>query len=183
MPIRTYSPIFNRNYAECDQFRQNAMARIAAEHPALVVIGVARHYGPEYHFQVFANPWIDGMRTLVTQIRAMGPRVMVMSATPRPKGDVPNCLSANLDNVGACTQSESAAVDSNGLAAEQATVQAAGGRFVNVTPLLCTPTVCPPIIGNVLVYRDDNHLTTEVVDWLTPVITAEVDATLPSNTH
>jgi hypothetical protein len=183
MPIRTYSPIFNRNYTECDQFRQNAMARIAAEHPALVVIGVARHYGPEYHFQVFANPWIDSMRTLVTQIRAIGPRVMVISATPRPNGDVPNCLSANLDNVGACTQSQSAAVDSNGLAAEQATVQAAGGRFVNVTPLLCTPTVCPPIIGNVLVYRDDNHLTTEVVDWLTPVITAEVDATLPSNTH
>jgi hypothetical protein len=183
MPLTIYSPVLGRNFTECDQFRQNAMARIAAEHPALVVVGVARHYGPEYHFQVFANSWIASMHTLVSQIRGMGPRVMVMSATPRPTGDLPNCLSANLNNVAACTQSAGTAVDTNGLAAEQATVQAAGGRFVNITPLLCTATVCPPIIGNVLVYRDDNHLTTQVVNWLTPVISAEIDATLPPNTH
>jgi peptidoglycan/LPS O-acetylase OafA/YrhL len=181
MPIPIYSPVLGRNYTECDEFRQNAMARIAAEHPALVFIDVARSYGPEYHFQVFANSWVDSMRTLVSQIRAMGPRVMVMSATPRPDGDLPNCLSANLNNVAACTPPTGTAVDANGLAAEQAAVQAAGGRFVNVTPLLCTPHVCPPIIGNVLVYRDDNHLTTEVADWLAPVMTAEVDATLPVN--
>jgi hypothetical protein len=183
MPLTLYSPILGHTFTECAQFRQNAMARIAQEHPAVVVVGVARHYGPEYHFQVFASPWIDSMHTLVSQLRAIGPRVMVMSGTPRPNGDVPNCLSAHLNDVAACTNSTGAAVDTNGLSAEQQAVQSAGGRFVNVTPLLCTTAKCPPIIGNVLVYRDDNHITTEAATWLAPVMAAELDATLPAAAH
>jgi hypothetical protein len=37
---------------------------------------------------------------------------------------------------------------------------AKGATFVDVTPLLCQENRCPAIAGNVLVYRDGNHLTT-----------------------
>ena len=74
MPLPVYSPVLGRNFNECDQFRQNAMARIAQEHPG----GRGRRRCPplraEYHFQVFADPWINSLRTLVTQLRAIGPR-------------------------------------------------------------------------------------------------------------
>jgi hypothetical protein len=132
MPLPIYSPVLGRNFSECDQFRQNAMARIAREHPAVVLVDVTRQYGPEYHFQMFAPPWIDSLRTLVAQLRAMGPRVMVMSATPRPAGDLPNCLSAHLNDVAACTNSTSTAVDANGLAAEQHAVQSAAPLLTGV---------------------------------------------------
>jgi hypothetical protein len=103
---------------------------------------------------------------------------MVLSATAHPKTDVPNCLSANLSDVAQCESSTSEAVDANGLAAEQEVVQRAGAHFVNLTPLMCTSTVCPVIVGNLLVYRDDNHLSTSYPTWLAPLLAAEVTETI-----
>ena len=90
----------------------------------------------------------------------------------------PDCLSAHLNDVAKCTQPAKTAVDAFGLGGELGAVQQAGGRFVNITPLMCTATVCPPIIGNILVYRDDNHVTTTFAKWLAPLFDAEVQATL-----
>jgi hypothetical protein len=39
-------------------------------------------------------------------------------------------------------------------------VRAAGASVVDPTPWFCTPAVCPVVVGNTLVYRDDSHMTT-----------------------
>ena len=38
---------------------------------------------------------------------------------------------------------------------------------VNVNDWICTDTDCPPVIGNVLVYRDEHHLTATYARTLT----------------
>jgi hypothetical protein len=48
-----------------------------------------------------------------------------------------------------------------------------------VTDLFCTATRCPLIVGNDLVYRDDNHVTVEYATLLRPVIEAEIALALP----
>jgi len=177
--IPVFSPVLDRQYTECDQFREAAFARIAAEKPALVVVGVARHYDDEYHFQVYSPAWIDGLTQTVRRIRATGAAVMVMSPTPKSDlQDVPDCLSANLDHATACTTPTPTAVNPAGFAAEQEAVIGAGGAYVDVTPWVCTPATCAVIMGNLLVYRDDNHLTTTFVSWLTPLVAAEIDTVL-----
>ena len=177
--ISVFSPVLNRQYTECDQFRDAAFARIAEEKPAVVVVGVARHYSDDYHFQVFGQPWLDGLSQTVRRIRATGAAVLMMSPTPKSDlTDVPDCLSEHLTDVASCTTTTEASVDAAGFAAEQSTVRAAGGTYINVTPWVCTTATCAVVVGNLLVYRDDNHLTTKFVTWLAPIVTAEVDVNM-----
>ena len=55
---------------------------------------------------------------------------------------------------------------------------AGGGQYADVTALFCTAQRCPVIVGNELVYRDDNHLTIEYARTLTPVMAALTDRVL-----
>ncbi|MGB9308746.1 MAG: SGNH hydrolase domain-containing protein, partial [Mycobacterium sp.] len=45
----------------------------------------------------------------------------------------------------------------------------------------CAPDRCPVIVGNTLVFRDDNHVTTEYSQLLAPVIGALADRALADN--
>ena len=42
--------------------------------------------------------------------------------------------------------------------------------------LVCGPTRCPVIVGNLLVYRDNSHLSTPYVQWVAPELTARLGA-------
>jgi peptidoglycan/LPS O-acetylase OafA/YrhL len=169
-----WSPVLGRPYVECDQWRTNMLARIRAEHPALVVLGAARHYGDVYHFQVYGPAWMSGLAKMVRQVHATGAQVVVLGPTPKPKVDAPDCLSRHLHNAVACTTPSQVAVNAAGLRAERQAVLRAGGNYLDVTPWLCTST-CAVMVGNLLVYRDDNHLTTTYTTWLAPLLGFQLD--------
>jgi peptidoglycan/LPS O-acetylase OafA/YrhL len=175
LPI--FSPYLGRRYTECEQWRQEILARVRAEKPALVVLGVARHYTDVYHFTVYSQAWLAGITQMVREIRAAGSPVLLLGPIPKPPADVPTCLSAHLSTVPACDLRRTATtVDVTGMTAELAATRAGGGRYLNVIPLFCTASRCPVIVGDNLVYRDDNHLTTAYASWLAPVIAAELDS-------
>jgi peptidoglycan/LPS O-acetylase OafA/YrhL len=178
--LSLWSPVLGRPYRECDQWRAGVLRRIRAERPAVVVLGSARHYGPEYRFRIGGPEWTAGLRAMVSRIRATGAKVGVVGPVPRPKGDVPDCLSRHLRDAVACTQPLARAVDQAGLRSERATVLAAGGIYLNVAPWICTRTTCAVILSNLLLYRDDNHLSTAYSAWLAPVVGAALDQALPS---
>jgi hypothetical protein len=56
--------------------------------------------------------------------------------------------------------------------AEKAAVHKAGGRYADLSDLFCTSALCPVVVGNTLVFRDDNHITPEYATILAPVIDA-----------
>jgi hypothetical protein len=170
-----WSPVLGRPYRECDQWRSNMLQRIRSERPAVVVLGAARHYGDVYHFQVYGPTWISGLAKMVRQVRATGARVIVLGPTPKPKADVPDCLSRHLHNAVACTTPPQVALDTGGMRAERQAVQRAGGGYLDVTPWLCTPSTCMVMVGNLLAYRDDNHLTTTYTTWLSPLLGYHLD--------
>jgi hypothetical protein len=70
------------------------------------------------------------------------------------------------------------AVNRSGVAAEAAATEASGGRYADLTELFCAADRCPAIVGNTLVYRDDNHVTMQYTRLLAPVLGALVDQTL-----
>jgi SGNH domain (fused to AT3 domains) len=173
-----WSPVLGRPYRECDQWRANMLQRIRAERPALVVLGAARHYGEVYHFQVYGSAWVSGLARMVRQVRATGAQVVVLGPTPKPKVDVPDCLSRHLHNAVACTTSRRVAVDADGMRLERRAVLRAGGSYLNVTPWLCTSSTCAVMVGNLLAYRDDNHLSTAYSSWLSPLLGDQLDQTM-----
>ena len=146
------------------------MQQLAAMHPALVILGVARHYTDIYNFTPYSDVWLSGLGQEVSAIRATGAQVMVMGPIPKPPFDGPGCLSAHLTDASACTVPLSTGIDSAGMAAERAVVERNGGTYVNTEPWLCTASSCAVIVDNLDVYRDDNHLTQTFADFLAPVV-------------
>ncbi|HSS09128.1 MAG TPA: acyltransferase family protein [Acidimicrobiales bacterium] len=175
LQLELRSPDLGRQFTECDQWRANVLARIRAERPALVVLGVARHYNSLYHFTVYSPQWLQGLATMISSIRQLGSQVALMGPIPKPPIDVPNCLSAHTTSAVACTVPLAVAINADGRAAEQATTVAAGGSYVNPQPWFCTSTTCAAMVDNLLVWRDDNHITATYATWLTAVVGAQVD--------
>jgi hypothetical protein len=46
--------------------------------------------------------------------------------------------------------------------------------LVNMNSLICGPRSCSPIVGNVLVYRDEHHLTETYVRTTAPYLDAKL---------
>jgi peptidoglycan/LPS O-acetylase OafA/YrhL len=172
------SPYLGREYTECEQWRGQIMDRVQAEHPRLVVLSMSRRYHADFGFSAYDPAWIDTLTRTVAQLRRTGATVLVLGPAADPQSSVPTCLSAHLDDATACAPARSVAVNGVGIDAEQAATTAAGGRYADLSDLFCAPDRCPTIVGNTLVFRDDNHMTTEYAQLLAPVIGALADRAL-----
>ena len=174
LDISVFSPVLGRHFTECDEWRQNVLARISTIHPALVILAVARHYTSIYGFTPYDQLWLNGMTQMIRTIRAMGSKVMVIGPVPKPPFIVPDCLSAHLNSATACTVATAQAFNLAGLAAEEATVRAAGAAYVDTRPWFCTTQTCAAIVDNLEVWRDDNHITATYSTYLGPAMSAEL---------
>jgi hypothetical protein len=173
--LRITSPYLSREYTECEQWRGEVMARIQAERPRLVVLDMSRRYGADFGFTSYDPAWLDTLGRTVAALRATGATVLVLGPAADPRAPVPACLSAHLDDAGACAPTRSTGFDSGGITAEQAATVAGGGHYADLTDLFCAADRCPVIVGNTLVFRDDNHVTTEYAQLLAPVMGALAD--------
>jgi peptidoglycan/LPS O-acetylase OafA/YrhL len=172
------SPYLRREYTECEQWRGEILARLQAEHPRLIVLSMSRRYGADFGFTSYDPAWVASLTRLVGQLRNTGAAVLIFGPIPDPHSTVPTCLSDHLDDATACSPQRSVAVNDRGIAAEATATAAGGGQYADITELFCTTDRCPVIVGNNLVYRDDNHVTTEYAQALSPVVAALADRAL-----
>ncbi len=156
--LRITSPYLGRRYTECEQWRGQVMSRLQAEHPRLVVLDMSRRYGADFGFTSYDPAWLDTLGRTVAQPRGTGATVLVLGPAADPRTSVPTCLSAHLD-------------DATGCAPPRA----------DLTDLFCAPDRCPVVVGNTLVFRDDNHVTAEYARLLAPVMGALVDGAMAGN--
>ncbi len=182
MDLPTAIPLFGREYTECEQWRDQITGRLRAEHPRLVVLSMMRRYGAQYGwasgFTSYDPAWIASLTRQVQQLRSIGAQVLVLGPMPDPQSVVPLCLSLHLDDASACSPHTSKAVNQPGIAAEAAATKAGGGQYSDLTELFCTADRCPVIVGNTLVYRDQDHVTFEYSQLLAPVVGALMDRAL-----
>jgi peptidoglycan/LPS O-acetylase OafA/YrhL len=171
------NPVLDREYTECEQWRDQIIARLQTEHPRLVVLTIRRFYSTQ-RFTAYDPAWIESLTRLVQQLRGTGAQVLVLGPIPDPHLPVPDCLSGHLDDVTACSPPRSTAVNDPGIAAETAATKAGGGRYADLTALFCTADRCPVIVGNTLVYIDASHMTVEYSRLLAPVMGALADRAL-----
>lgn len=166
----------------CRQWRAQILTRLRAERPQLVVVSMKRAYSERNDRQIgftpFSPAWLNALSGLVRQLRDTGAQVLVLGPVPNPQSVVPICLSANLEDATACTPTRSTAVNESGIAAEAAATNSAGGQYVDLTQLFCTPSRCPVVVGNTLVYLDWSHITLEYSRLLAPVMGALADRAL-----
>jgi hypothetical protein len=181
MKLPILSPYLGREFTECQQWRADVLTRIAKEPPSLIVLDMVRRYGADFGFVSYDPTWLDGLTRLVSQLRGTGARVLVLGPVPDPHTTVPTCLSAHMDDASVCAPGRSIALNDNGIAAETAAVQAGGGQYARLDRYFCTDQRCPVVVGNTLVFRDDNHITAEYAQLLSPVIARLTESALAPN--
>ena len=79
-----------------------------------------------------------------------------------------------------CSSERSIAVNANGIAGEAAAAATGGGQYADLSSLFYTAARCPAIVGNTLVYRDDNHVTIEYAQVLDQVLAELLNGALAS---
>jgi peptidoglycan/LPS O-acetylase OafA/YrhL len=172
------SPYLGREYTECEQWRAQILSRLEKERPQLVVLSMSRRYGADFGFTSYDPAWLDSLTQLVARLRGTGAKVLVLGPIPDPHSVVPACVSDHVDDPASCGQPRDVAVNESGIKAEAAATATGGGRYDDITNLFCTASRCPMIVGSNLVYRDDNHVTIEYAQALTPVFAALADRAL-----
>ena len=113
-----------------------------------------------------------GLESTLRRLRATGARVVVIKDLPRSPHDVPDCVSRQPDRLERCAfrreQPPEHAFD------EQSTASVEGAGMVDPAPVVCLNDLCPAVMGNALVYRDDNHFTASFAGTLMPWLDTEL---------
>ncbi len=117
--------------------------------------------------------FVQGWKTLTDA----GVPVVAVRDTPRHPSDPATCVQLNGPKAPACTTPRAELYSANPPYASTPGVPP-GVSFVDLTSYFCTATACPPVIGNVWVYKDFNHPTAAFMRTLSPVLAEQLDAAL-----
>jgi peptidoglycan/LPS O-acetylase OafA/YrhL len=167
----TYNSTVGATYPQCKPWRANVKKRLAEESVAVVFISYSNRLQQVGVQQPFPDQvWLDGFAALIPELRAGGTEPVLITDTPYPGRDVPICLSENVSSVGNCAFSRERGIRQSRLDTNVAAAVDNGAQVLDVTNWMCTDKACPVIVGNLLVYRDSNHITTKYAEWLTPLI-------------
>jgi hypothetical protein len=167
-------------YPNCVAWRRNTEKTIGAMHPALVVVVSSRYAGARPLPGVptgFGSTWLNGVAATFSFLHRSADHVIFISDVPRFQQPVPNCVSGHISDVQHCTISRSTAVyEPQAKAGELALATRFQIDAIDPMPWFCTATRCPVIVGNILLYRDEQHITPAWARFLTPVL---ADAIVP----
>lgn len=136
-------------YESCYEWGQQLIRHIAETKPDLVIVaqkrGAVLASGETPLEDVIAETW--------RRILDLGVRVVAIADTPQLPMDPAKCVQRDR----AC------AVDRGSVMGEDpmrgASVMEPRVPLIDMTDALCTETICPMVIGNVVVWRDRHHLT------------------------
>jgi hypothetical protein len=112
--------------------------------------------------------WREGVRDGVSSFEKITPDVRVFADVPAVKNDPGECLSDARNLLEDCVvKADGTEVDSNEVTQEAlADTKAA---YVDIVDLVCSER-CPLVVGDVVTYYDDSHITATWVDRVTPAL-------------
>ena len=148
-----------KTYRECDQWRENAIARIIASDTKVVMLGSNKYDSVSGKgLSPRGTGWWGGLRRVITRLQDAGKQVVLFSDIPSMWYDKPQCLAENSDDVRKCGRTRQQAVRSPRMQTEKTIAAELGISYVDVTRWVCGTSFCPAIIGSTMVYMDTNHV-------------------------
>ena len=153
----------------CPAWRDKAMAWMTEHKPDLVI---ATNSYTQYTADEAS--WDAGADETVSALTAITHDVVVLGDNPVSKDDPPSCLSASLGDATACATPREAAVRSDRISGEVSAARKSGAVFVDTSNWFCTTTACPAVVGNLLILRDQTHLTAPAAEFYQPMLAAAI---------
>jgi peptidoglycan/LPS O-acetylase OafA/YrhL len=170
-PFFVDTPVPPGDTEECRQWNENVLNELLRLKPDVVFTISTRGAGGR---EIVPQGYVRSWEALV----AAGIRVVALRDNPNYLFDVATCIEIHGPGAPHCTQRraqlEVAERDPTSFLAEPPP----GVGFIDLTDAFCDAHNCYPIIGNVLVYRQHNHLTATYVRSLVDRLRQEMHAVL-----
>ncbi len=173
--VPVYNKVLGKVYTQCGEWRRNVMKQMVTDGVKVMFVAhFDRLLDAQSRIPIWQKNWREGMAATVKQISDAGIRPIVMQDTPYPGQMIPACLSRNYTKVFVCTPSISEAYrdDMNEILVD---FEKQGISVLWVRDWFCTKNGCPTVVGNILVYRDDNHMTVTFAQYIAPLLDAAVN--------
>jgi peptidoglycan/LPS O-acetylase OafA/YrhL len=188
--IPAWNPNTNQVMKNCALWRQDALSRMAAVHPALVLVTGTRGFetiddaGHVLAVSARENAWSLGMKRTIDQIKVFTKNIILLADTPLSAVDPPVCLSSHPTSVLACSTAVKNAINPQWLALEKSVSSSEKIGVIDPEWWICPSSPCPVLYNNFLIYQDGGHLTatfaTTLAVPLDKAITAAAPEVLPS---
>ncbi|MGB3634915.1 MAG: acyltransferase family protein [Rubrobacteraceae bacterium] len=170
--IQRYNATLSRVYHECGTWRKNHLERIERERPGLIIATMQNPYtpvkngrqlGPADSAELLEKEFV----TMLEKFQEPGARVAVIKDNPHPAKDIPECVSESLQNLEECATPREVAFNYPPVNV-RAAKEVEDATLVDPTPVLCLENTCPAVMGDVMVYRNGDHITSTYVRSLAP---------------
>jgi peptidoglycan/LPS O-acetylase OafA/YrhL len=175
--VQIRSMVADREYSQCDTWRESALKRIeeSGDNGSVTVVmsgdtayTAYTEDGEELTGNANADALQAGYEKTLKRIQAAGPDTVVIRDTPASSQDVPSCVSEDLQHLQSCAFKQPREWDRD--FDQRAAYATAGTHLIDLTAEICPSELCRAVIGNALVYRDKSHLTATFARTLTPWI-------------
>ncbi|MBZ9871457.1 acyltransferase [Mesorhizobium sp. BR1-1-9] len=174
--LSTWSSKLKRDYAECDQWREQSIKEILALRPALVVISEIALTSSRKMAAGKDEPdnqdaeWKAGLRSTLETFSKAGLKVAFIRDVPFNDEQVDTCVARALwrgDTPSLCDQTRAYAANDAMAAVERDVVRSIpNARYVDMTDQFCNQTTCHVFIGGKIAFRDRHHLATAFAETL-----------------
>jgi peptidoglycan/LPS O-acetylase OafA/YrhL len=114
----------------------------------------------------------NGMAQDWEQLQSHGISVVAIKESPDVGLNIPNCIAKNPSSLKNCTIPTARAIPAKKDLPTTYATRATGDSvpLIDMNALICGPVSCPPIVGNVLVYQDNHHLTSTYALTIAPYL-------------
>ncbi len=158
-----------REFTECAEWRDKAVAAVAAMRPDILVLGTSFGYGFD------ERQWTEGTRRLLERLAPAVGRLYVMRATPTLPFDAIDCLAGRAEAGSRSAHDCAARWDDASNAMVWAWIGNAAAGFDNAVRIDMNEAVCPDgqcvaERNGMTLYRDKLHLTARFVASLADVL-------------
>ena len=158
--------------ADCRSWRESVVKELGAHPPDLIVVS---SYGRYIHRPSDAV-WAAGLRVLLGALPSRAAKVVIADTPSFAKSPL-GCLALNPADISPCSRLRPRALDARRVAAERIAAAEADATWVDLSDQLCS-TVCAPVLGNIVVYRDSHHLTVRMSRALAPTLDMHISSAL-----
>jgi peptidoglycan/LPS O-acetylase OafA/YrhL len=172
--IPTYSKVLGKVYKECAPWRENVLKQMVTDGVQVVFVAhFDRLLSASTRVPMWQKEWRAALQSTIDALTATGITPVLMEDTPYPGQDVPTCLSRHYTNVQLCNPIISSAYrdDMHQMLQD---FDAAKVHVLWTRQWFCTDAGCPTVVGNILVYRDDNHMTVTFASFIAPLLDAAI---------
>lgn len=162
----------------CHEWVMDVLDRIEADPPDFVITSQGEPKGRADDGTYTTDAMTASLHEMWSRITALGTKIIVVANNPHPGMEVYECVAQHPNKLSRCSFDRTTTLDASSNPVQHAAAEGLPGvEVVDLFDAICPLDTCPPIIGNVLIYRAGSHVTATYIKSMTPRLARAIGET------